>query len=134
MSTLWYAQRVESVVSVEHDPDWLRSVVNQAPENCSVLLRTDAVEYVRAIREFDPFDLVVIDGLHRSESVSEGLSRLDPRGVLIWDNSDWPEFIDSYARLENLGFRRLEFRGLGPISRQSWETSILYRPENCLGI
>src|SRR5690348_4410793 len=38
LSTLWWAQRVAHVVSVEHDPAWHRSVSKRAPANVRLLL------------------------------------------------------------------------------------------------
>jgi hypothetical protein len=37
--------------------------------------------------------------------------------------------------LKQLGFRELNFGGLGPLNGYGWTTSVLYRPGcNCLGI
>jgi hypothetical protein len=36
--------------------------------------------------------------------------------------------------LGEMGFRRVEFRGPAPINTWESETSVFYRPGNCLGI
>jgi hypothetical protein len=104
------------------------------PVNCTLLLEPDADAYVAAITGRDPFDIVVVDGLERPRAAAAALDGLKDDGVIIWDNSDWPEFAEVLPRLQEHGFRNLDFAGLGPISRAGWRTSVLYRAGNCLGI
>ena len=132
-STLWYADRVAEVVAVEHDAGWAQRVRERVPANCQVVLAYDN-EYVDAAKNFDPFDIVVVDGLRRAATAIAALDNLKPDGVFVWDNSDRPEFGDAFPTLEGQGFRQLPFKGIGPVSRTAWETSILYRTGNCLGI
>jgi hypothetical protein len=134
MSSLWYAARVAEVVSVEHDRDWAAELRRDLPANCTLLLEPDADAYVAAIIGHDPFDIVVVDGLERPRAAAAALDGLKDDGVIIWDNSDWPEFAEVLPRLQEHGFRSLDFAGLGPISRAGWRTSVLYRAGNCLGI
>jgi predicted O-methyltransferase YrrM len=134
MSSLWYAARVAEVVSVEHDPEWAAEVRRDLPSNCTLLLEPDVDAYVAAITGHVPFDIVVIDGLARTDAAAAAVDGLKDDGVIIWDNSDWPEFGEAYPALHGQGFRRLDFAGLGPISRAGWQTSVLYRDHNCLGI
>lgn len=134
LSSLWYSRRVSEVFSAEHNPKWADVVSSRAPANCHVLLRQDEASYVGSIHEFGPFDLVVIDGIHRRQAAAAAIQALRPNGVIIWDNSDWQEFHDTFPSLQADGFRRIEFVGMGPINRQGWETSVLYRDDNWLGI
>lgn len=134
MSSFWYAARAGEVVAVEHDPQWAATVRRKAPSNCTVLLEPQPGLYVDTIIERGPFDIVVVDGLDRPRAAAAALGELKPDGVIVWDNSDWPEFAEVLPRLQQHGFRQLAFSGMGPISRQGWQTSVLYRAENCLGI
>lgn len=134
LSTLWYAARVREVVAVEHDERWAALVGERLPLNASIVLRPDENRYVDAITEHGPFDVVVVDGLARSRSALRALPFLTQSGIIIWDNSDWADFKNSHPVLKAHGFRSLEFRGMGPINRDRWETAILYRDANCLGI
>jgi len=134
MSSLWYAQRVAEVVSVEHDPHWATLVRAVAPENCQVVLATEDHDYLDTISGFEAFDLVVIDGVRRTEAAIAALGNLTAAGVMIWDNSDWAEFLDVFPTLQEHGFKRIAFSGMGPVNRYGWETSVLYRDENCLSI
>lgn len=135
LSSLWYAERVGQVVSVEHDRSWAHRVRAQAPPNLDVVLEPDEAAYVEAIRDHPPFDVVVVDGIHRPSSAAVAADGgLRDGGVMIWDNSDWPDFDDTFPSLHAKGFSQIEFLGMGPINRQRWETSVLYRHGNCLGI
>lgn len=134
LSTLWYAKRVAEVVAVEHDEEWAGRVRSEAPANCTVELASDDDDYVPSIESHGSFDIVVTDGLHRSRSAMASIPHLAPGGVLIWDNSDWPEFTECFPALQEQGFKQIGFKGMGPINRQAWETSILYRRDNCLNI
>lgn len=134
MSSLWYAQRVAEVVSVEHDRQWGQMVREQAPSNCKVVLRPNDDTYLQAISEYPPFDVVVVDGMQRPKATIAALNGLKPDGVMLWDNSEWDEFDQVFPILQANGFKRIPFVGLGPVNRFAWETSVLYRDDNCLGI
>lgn len=134
LSSLWYSQRVHEVVSVEHDPDWAALIRSQARANCRVVLAPTHQQHLDAFAGFAPFDIVVVDGEYRPECAFAALDGLKPDGVMISDNSTWPDFADTYRLLQARGFRRIGFAGLGPVSRHGWETSVVYRDENCLGI
>lgn len=71
----------------------------------------------------------MIDGLHRSQSARASIPHLASIGVFISDNADRPEFTEYFEDLEKEGFK-----GMGPIHRHGWETSVFYRRDNCLGI
>lgn len=129
-STLWWAERVARVVAVEHNPVWLDVVRQRAPGNATVLF-AEAEGYPGAARG-GLWDVVVVDGICRTDCARQSLEALTPAGVVVWDNTD--EDGDGYALLESRGFRRLDFWGLGPLLPFEWSTSIFYRPDNCLGI
>lgn len=134
MSSLWYGERVKEVVSVEHDAHWAEVVQAKAPPSCRIVLVEGEESYIGAIAEFAPFDIAVVDGENRQRAAAAALGGLKHDGVIIWDNSNWPDFYEAFPALQEKGFKQIAFAGLGPISRSRWETSILYRAENCLGI
>ena len=136
-STLWWADRVEQVDSCEHDPQWYMKTLARLPKNASVthhVLDTDG-DYCRAVEATQrKYDIVIIDGRDRVNCAKRCVGALKPSGVVIWDNSDRPEFEVGFQILAREGFRSLDFEGLGPVNPYPWSTSILYRDENCLGI
>lgn len=136
-STLWWAARVGRVASVESDPGWYQRMTERAPANASLVLAAAGPGggFAEAIRDADgPFDVVVIDGADRVRCAHVAPEALAPGGVIVWDNSDRDEYREGYEHLRGLGFRRLDFHGLGPVNHYGWCTSVFYRPDSCLGI
>lgn len=135
-STRWYAPRVASVTAVEHDEEWAGRVGPLLPPPSEVLLRSGDDAYVDAVRGRGPFDVVVVDGIEhlRPACAEAALGELSDDGVIVWDNSDRVEFERGMESLRAAGFRQLPFKGLGPTSTTAWETSVVYRDRNCLGI
>jgi len=137
-SSLWYASRCREVTSVESDENWYQEIARRLPVNAHCVFRPDRDSYAAEItNHVGPFDVIVIDGQWRAACARQALHCLAPGGVVIWDNSDMPEF-EFDAAFEDVfvpaGFRELELRGLGPVNAFVWSTSILYRPGNLLSI
>ena len=133
-STLWWASRVKRVVAVEHDPLWLAQVRDKAPPNVELIHRP-LDTYADSIRAYEGvFDIVVIDGRDRNRCAENAPPALNAQGVVIWDNSERPEYGPGFECLTSRHFRRLDFVGMGPIAPFAWTTSVFYRSENCLSI
>ena len=136
-STLWFAPKVKSVVSVEHDKSFFDLKLQEisALNNVDYQHITLAEGYSDKILEFtNEFDIVVIDGRDRVACAKNCIKALKQDGIVIWDNSDRDEYAEGYAHLTNNGFKKINFHGLGPINHREWETSIFYRSENCFNI
>lgn len=138
-STLWYARRVARVVAVDPNRDWVERITPALPPNARVVCQPYPEakdEYLDEITKHDgPWDLVAIDSAWRQESSVHAIENLTSRGVIVWDNSNLPDF---QAIMRNTfvqaGFKELGFGGLVPIVPTFDRTSILYRPDNLLGI
>jgi hypothetical protein len=134
-STLWWSTRVAGVIACEHDPIWAERVKSRAAGSVKVISQPDREQYVSAVSRFPcTFDIIVIDGKHRTECAQHAFGALNDQGVIIWDNSDRTRYFNAFEICEKRGFRRLDFWGLGPINAYGWCTSVFYRPENCLKI
>jgi hypothetical protein len=136
-STLWWAERVASVVSCEHNSEWYQAVSARVPPNVRMLHYPLLYggQYSKAIGQFrNAFDIVSIDGRDRVNCAMNCLGALKRDGVIVWDNSDRQAYEPGLRFLRRNDFRRIEFVGMSPISNEKSETSILYRAENCLGI
>ena len=136
-STLWWADRVHSVTSCEHDLQWFEKVKKSIPSN--VALEHIELEYSGAYCKkiaayTKEFNIVVIDGRDRVNCAVNSLPSLKEDGVIIWDNSDREIYEEGYIFLLKHGYKRLDFHGIGPINAYAWCTSIFYREKNCLGI
>ena len=75
----------------------------------------------------DSFDVVVIDGMARNLSTWAAIRHFRRGGFIIFDNADRDAYSPAYRMLEDAGYRRLDFWGLGPINPYEWCTSVFYR-------
>lgn len=134
-STRWWARRAGHVVAVEDDAEWFERVDAAVPDNVDLRFAVGS-DYVQSpVDGAGPYDVVVIDGSERNRCAEIAVPALKDDGVVVWDNSDWAGmFQDGMDTLHDAGFRRLDFRGLGPLNGYGWMTSVFYRSDNCLGI
>jgi hypothetical protein len=136
-STLWWADRVSEVISIEHDRVWHEKFKNIQKDNVRTY-HIDLIcngDYSKKILEYnDYFDLVIIDGRDRVNCMKNCLPALRPDGVVILDNSDRPDYTEGVDFLISNGFKKIEFVGFCPIVNFKSETSIFYRAMNVFGI
>jgi hypothetical protein len=139
-STLWFADRVRSVVSVEHDTRWADTIRGSPPPNVRVLVRPcggDEYEadrsdaYVRAADDHPEgsFDVLVVDGVARNTVVRHALCRLKDSGLVVVDNSDRPSLRPALSHLRDAEFRRLDFVGPVPGGTNFSCTSVFWRDD-----
>lgn len=136
-STLWWADRVASVVSCEHNADWHQNMLARIPPNVTMIYRPLEYggAYSKAITQYqNRFDIVSIDGRDRVNCARNCLDALRADGVVLWDNSDRKAYEAGCQFLLDHAFRRIEFVGMCPIVNDRSETSVFYRSANCLGI
>jgi len=136
-STLWWAARARSVVSIESSRTWHDRVKAGMPDNCRLVLsdvnaetpEADAIEtYIRVVESLGQFDVVVVDGVNRPgvrrRCMEAALPHLRRGGLLIIDNSDWlPE---TCRRAREAGFREVDFSGLSPLNDMAETTSLFF--------
>lgn len=132
-STLWYADRVASVVAVEDSKKWAEIVTERLPENGDVIYQPTRDDYTGEVREHEAFDIVVIDGAYRTDCIDPALEALSEEGVIIWDDFEWLDESD-YHQLIDEEFSLLPFHGLKALGANYKMTTIFYRDDNCLGI
>jgi hypothetical protein len=137
-STLWFAQRAQTVTSIEHDPSWARSIRRLLPANGAILERHieepeegggDSDDpYVASILDHaDPYDIVSVDGMFRDACALIAATRLRQDGILIFDNSHRPRYRSTLGRLNREGFWRVDFAGFSPGDGVLTTTSVLGR-------
>ena len=103
------------------------------PDNVELFWRVGDAFYDRN-DAWGKFDVVVIDTMERNRLAEVAISYCSQTGVIIWDDTERPEYFPGVEMLLKAGWRQLRFCGIGPIQNASKETSIFYRRENVLGI
>ena len=102
-STIWFAQRVASVFSLEHDDawgKWVRATLSQhGLHNVEHHLIVSQEQYVTA--GHGEFDFILVDGMDGTRDLCalRAVSLLRPGGALIVDNCNW--FLPSNSRSPN---------------------------------
>lgn len=136
-STLFFAKKVKSVVSVEYDQRWFDNMEAKKPANVELVFREKDKDgiYCRTITEYEQkFDVVIVDGRDRVNCVKQSLSRLTERGVIILDDSSRGRYLKAIDFAKEKGFRALCLDGLKPTGYHVDRTTILYRDNNCLNL
>lgn len=125
-STKWFARRVQSLTSIEHDPVWFQKVSEMLATDriANVVYRLKEVDrseqeaaetgYVRTLDDVaaESLDFVLVDGVYRAACANGAIDKLRPGGMLILDNANW--YLPCQSRAPNS--RRL---AQGPVS-QEW--------------
>lgn len=93
MSTIWYAEHAGEVCSVEDFKPWFDKVSGLISRRCIRNVTYHFADNRDTYSQFmsgdsTGFDLVMIDGSHRSACVSAASEKLRPGGILYLDNSD----------------------------------------------
>jgi predicted O-methyltransferase YrrM len=97
-STIWFAQRVEQLTSVEHDEAWYRrtqaEVTAAGMTNVRLLLKESRRDdYVGVATTFEPESLgcVLIDGVPelRDACALAAVPLVQRAGLLVIDNANW---------------------------------------------
>lgn len=93
MSTIWYAKHAGEVCSVEDCKPWFDKVSDLIErkniENISLHFANGLSEYSQLMANDDAgFDLIIVDGNHRSACIAHATNLLKTGGILYLDNSD----------------------------------------------
>jgi hypothetical protein len=135
-STTFFADRVRSVISVEHDLQWIDELTPGLQPNVTMLHRPvdENGRYAGAIDVGGPFDVVLIDGRDRLNCLRHAIEAVSATGVIIVDDTERPPYAAALTEAVAAGFRQLDLVGLRPGGVRNSITTVLYRPGNCLGI
>ncbi|MGH3186217.1 MAG: class I SAM-dependent methyltransferase [Streptosporangiaceae bacterium] len=112
-STIWFAQRVRHLTSVEHDERWYADVSGRLKEralgNVDYILaprdepaeRGGGSKYAQVALAFadSSLDFALIDGTYREHTARYALLLIKPGGILIIDNVNW--YLPSDSRAPN---------------------------------
>ena len=105
-STLWFAERVASLTSIEHDSGWFEKMSPRVAQHANVDYRLITLDHpltAPTLRTYDPqpryvgviddfedssLGLVVVDGHYRQACVRAAIPKLARGGLLLIDNWD----------------------------------------------
>jgi len=136
-STLFWAERVREIVTVEHDRIWANKISEKiaAFPNAALLVAPNGPEYENApLKLRKRFDMIVIDGIRRPECASTAIPMLAPAGCVLLDDSHFAEQKPIFGIMASRGFKALRISGAKPIQNDFSEATIFYRPDNVLEI
>jgi predicted O-methyltransferase YrrM len=113
-STLWFARRVASLTSVEHNPVWYRTISDALKTGgirnvCYQLIEGGSnPAYAQAAEGFadNSLDFVLVDGIQRDDCANAVRSKIRPGGLLILDDAHRylpSDSIAPYARRPDQG-------------------------------
>lgn len=133
-STLWLGQRVASVFACENNRTWADRLRPCLPTNVHLQYSATIIGAMESISDKQyRFDVLVNDAdADRIECARAAMPLLSPTGVVIWDNTDGPD----WPAIEKCmgSFREISFVGMTPQEVATSRTTIFYRRDNCLGI
>ncbi|MGA7217617.1 MAG: class I SAM-dependent methyltransferase [Candidatus Sulfotelmatobacter sp.] len=130
MSTVWFAERCAQVVSVESNSGWYEAIRERSLQlpNVKIIYASSKEDYLDALAAAgDKFDLILVDGLYRSECARLARQYLNRGGLIVVDNTD--KFPDLAAKVKEL-FSDSDirfFRGWTPGNLHPSETSVIER-------
>lgn len=137
-SSVWLGARVAEVVTVENDHKWAVIVRSFIPENVHLIelpvpgkLVADDIPPPAGRK----FQLLIVDALaNRIDCATAGLPFLAEDGVVLWDNTDGPDWLEIKGLMTARGFREISFNGIPPQEVSQSRTTIFYRSSNVFGI
>jgi hypothetical protein len=126
-SSRFWSALAKRVVSVEDDKEWYEKIQTSSGDNSKLVLATDKTAYIDEILNYDPFDVIIVDGSHRYECAQQALKRLRPGGLIILDNSDW--FVKTTRLLRESDLIQVDMAGFAPINAYTSTTSFFFHRE-----
>lgn len=140
-SSLFFADKVESVTAIEYSNEWFEKISNFANQvdNLEILFSPLDENYPLSIVNQNPekknYDVVIIDGRKRVKCARNALPFLKDNGVLILDDSDRTYYSGIFDFYLQKGYKELTIRGLKPTDLETYTTTIFYKGgNNCLQI
>lgn len=135
-STIWLSFRVKEVLSFEDFQTWADKTRNKISDSSKII-------DVKSISDFNSykdkiaglFDILIIDNLgDRMECVKRNLSYLKDDGVIIWDNTNGPDWRTIKSYMSNQGYKEISFTGMVAQELSYSKTTLFYKDKNCFNI
>lgn len=87
-SSLWWASKCKQLYGVENNRDYFEALCEHLRHNpARIAYETEENGYISSIRQWQrQFDIIIVDGQWRDESIPTVLEHLKPGGKIIYDN------------------------------------------------
>jgi hypothetical protein len=157
-STGFFLDHECQVVSVEHDEDWAETARREFGSRDAWCLHVKAPEpgagadpsdplaygsrkydaatfaqYVQVIDDYDPFDVVVVDGRARTAALRHAVDKVAPGGILILDDAERSRYRPGAALVDSRDWPRHDWFGPCPYSSYFSQTTAWMRPQRSSG-
>jgi hypothetical protein len=127
-STRYYAQKVKSIYTIEHDLKWFNKIKENLPDNVIIRHKNLDETYEESVDETGRnFDIIIVDGRRRNNCIIRSIHKLNYGGIIVLDDSERESYKTGIKFLEENGFKRLDFWGISPGYFQNKCTSIFFK-------
>lgn len=137
-STLFFAERVKEIISIETDKYWYEELKIRIPSNAKIFLYEkdkSNIRYHQFIDSFEQkFDIIVVDAIERNEVLLNSILHLSFNGIIILDDSERQEYQSAINYLLNSGLKKIDFWGISPGYFYKKCTTIFYFQNNVFNI
>lgn len=109
-STVFFAQRASRVITYEDNSEWARKVQHELrKQKLTVEWHVDSGYPQFGLDCLVPYDLALIDGRGRVQSVKDALPALKPGGWLLLDDSDRARYAEARGLMDAANSARIMF-------------------------
>ena len=132
-SSSFWAERAQSVVSIENDPRWYDKWQKEfCYANLDLRLREDNESYENAVLEdAGLYDVIAVDGRRRAQCCQTAVRSLAPGGMIILDDSDRvntsADYVNAVKTLRDADLIQIDFYGFCPMNCYAKATSLFIR-------
>jgi hypothetical protein len=142
-STLFFLKLKSSLISIEHEKEWLEKVKCKVPKNhqnnwlyhqVSLNSRAESSlphdDYIKPLKEIEnnTIHIAMVDGRHRVESLKAVIPKVRHNGWIVLDDSDRQSYSDVYKILNN--WEMIELSGIAYQSDYKSHATLWRKPIN----
>lgn len=131
-STIYFRQKCEIVISIEHDEEWYNKIIQRLLKQPRASFFIAKRPYNNIIDAFinNSFDVILIDGRDRVKCIQSSIPKLKSGGWLIVDNSERPYYQKGIDLMKD--WNRIDCKQNRPdkydFTYPDWTTSIFIKP------
>jgi len=145
-STLFFAERVRKIISIEHDKSWYEYEIKildelnnlelhliEPDENGIYKNKRDGYQnlyfdnYVNTIDKYDMFDVIIVDGRQRNICFKKALQHIKKNGIIVFDNFDRSYYQKSLDLINDNDFEIINCKGFVPFGTMQSLTTIFQK-------